>query len=125
MTKTEQAMIDLLVRRHEAMQSKHKLRKEIAVIKRRIKVKVASGDLEGVDDNWYSEASYMDGGDPDKITHVYTTDELEDLYRDYHGCRDEIACILAAIRYQCGKHIEQKKMRLTNETSRLEKEPAQ
>jgi len=106
MTPTEQEMISLLVQRYEVMQQKYKLRKKIAVIKRWVTAKVAAGDLEGVDDNWYTEASYMDGGDRTKIIHVYTTQELEGLYSEYHGCRGEITNILSAIRYHCKKYIK-------------------
>ena len=123
MTKTEQEIISLVVQRYEAMESKYKLRKEIAVIKRWVTAKVAAEDFEGVDDNWYTEASYLDGGDRTKKIHVYTTDELEDLYRDYHGCSHEITNILGRIRYHCKKHI--KETSLITEKNKLEKELAQ
>lgn len=126
MTKTEQAMIDLLVRRHEAMQSKHLLRKEIATIKRDVAAKVASGDFEGINHHWVTEDDSEDG-EPGKKIEWYTTDEMEDLYRDYHGCRYEITCILASINYQCKKHIEQKKQLeiLITKNNELKKETTQ
>lgn len=109
MTKTEQEMINLLVRRYEAMQSKYKLRKEIAVIKREVAARVASGNVEGLNHSWYSEVVSKEDGSTEIVKPDYSTDELDDLYRDYHGCRHEITNILAAIRYQCKKHIEQNK----------------